>query len=128
MAAFAIVALAFAYDAARVTVPALQVWKNEYDDHSPEIREEATVASLGFDPDTWDRLDEALGEGDRYHVLAEVGYQHEIRNYAGYRLLPAVQVPEPEDANLVVYWQLPPPAGEECADVGQDVCVLRRPS
>ena len=109
-------------------MPQLDAWRETYAAQEPERRELEALLSLGFEVDTWERLRRSLREGDRYYVAAAVPYQHEIRNYAGYALLPAVRATDVENANVVVYWQLDPPAGQPCVDVGQDVCVLRRRS
>jgi hypothetical protein len=127
-AVFAAAALLSADRSARIVLPELDAWRDDYRQLAPIERERAVLRSLGFKVPTWVRLRESLGEGDRYHVLAKVGYQHEIRNYASYALLPAIQVPRLEQADVVVYWQLEPPSGRKCVDVGQDVCVLRRRS
>jgi hypothetical protein len=125
---FAAAALVSAIGSARVVVPQLDAWRETYSEYDPERRENEALLSLGFEVETWERLRRLVREGDRYYVAAIVPYQHEIRNYAGYALLPAVRAADIESANVVVYWQLDPPAGPPCEDVGQDVCVLRRPS
>ena len=66
---------------------------------------EATLASRLRDDPVADCTDSAsrsgsscvgsVGEGDRYAVVAEGDGQHEIRNYAAYTLLPAIQVATP---------------------------------
>lgn len=111
-----------------MVVPQLDEWRETYSEQTPERREQEALLSLGFEVETWERLQQAVRDGDRYYVAAIVPYQHEIRNYAGYALLPAVRAPDLESANVVVYWQLDPQAGLPCVDVGQDVCVHRRPS
>jgi hypothetical protein len=126
--AFAIAALGSAASSARVVVPQLDSLRERYGPLEPASREQAAVASLGFDVRMWERLSRSVREGDRYNVVADVPYQHEIRNYAGYALLPAIQVADPEDANVVVYWQEDPPAGADCTGIGDGVCVLRRQS
>jgi hypothetical protein len=123
---FAGVALVSAVAGIRVVVPELNEWRMTYSELEPERRELEPLLSLGFEVDTWRRLRQALRPGDRYLVLAEVPYEHEIRNYAGYALLPSVLVAKPQDADAVVYWQLDPPAGRPCVDIGPDVCVVRR--
>jgi hypothetical protein len=123
---FAGAALVSAVGGARVVVPQLDEWRTTYSELEPERRELEALLSLGFEVETWDRLRQALRPGDRYLVLAEVPYEHEIRNYAGYALLPSVLVADPQKADAVVYWQLDVPAGLRCVEVGQDVCVVRR--
>jgi hypothetical protein len=125
---FAGAALVSAVGGARDVVPQLDEWRETYSAYEPERRELEALRSLGFEAKTWERLRRNLREGDRYYVAAIVPYQHEVRNYAGYALLPAVRATDIESANVVVYWQLDPPTGSSCVDVGQDVCVLRRPS
>ena len=126
--AFAGAALFSAVAGTREVIPELDEWRETYADYEPERRELEALLSLGFKVDTWERLRRRLREGDRYYVAATVPYEHEVRNYAGYALLPAVRAKDLESANVVVYWQLDPPTGRRCVDVGQDVCVLRRPS
>jgi hypothetical protein len=125
---FAAAALVSAIGSARVVVPQLDAWRKTYSEYEPERRELEVLHSLGFEPETWERLGREFREGDRYYVAATVPYEHEIRNYAGYALLPAVRATDIESANVVVYWQLEPPVGQRCEDVGQEVCVLRKPS
>lgn len=124
---FAAAALHSALTSARVVLPDLDVWRHEYRRLEPIERERAALRSLGFDPDTWVALRVSLSEVDRYHIVADVEYQHEIRNYAGYALLPAVLVPEPEDADVIVYWAQRP-ADQDCVLIGHEVCVVHRPS
>jgi hypothetical protein len=123
---FAGAALVSAVQGARVVVPELDAWRATYSELEPERRELDPLVSLGFEAETWERLRQALRPGDRYLVRADVPYQHEIRNYAGYALLPSVLVADPEQADAIVYWQVDPPASRPCMDVGQDVCVARR--
>jgi hypothetical protein len=117
-----------AVQGARVVVAELDAWRKTYSELEPERREQEPLLSLGFEAETWERLERALRPGDRYLVRAKVPYQHEIRNYAGYALLPSVLVADPQKADAIVYWQLEPPAGRPCAEVGRDVCVVRRES
>jgi hypothetical protein len=126
--AFVLAALGSAATSARIVVPHLGSLREQYAPFEETSREEAITTKLGFQVPTWRRLERSVRKGDRYHFVADVPYQHEIRNYAAYALLPAIQVADAEDANVVVYWQEDPPAGAACADVGQRVCVLRRPS
>jgi hypothetical protein len=58
-------------------------------------------------------------------VIAEGDGQHEIRNYAAYSLLPAIQVLDPADADVVIYYDVEPPR-TGCVSVGGNVCIVRR--
>ena len=127
-AVFAAAALYSALTSARVLLPDLDAWKDEYSRLEPIERERAALLSLGFDTDTWVALRASLRDRDRYHIAAEVEYQHEIRNYAGYALLPAVLVSEPEDADAVVYWAMRPQGDQDCVRIAREVCVVYRPS
>lgn len=127
-AVFAAAALYSALASARVVLPGLDVWRHEYRRLEPIERERAALLSLGFDTDTWVALRASLRDRDRYHIAAEVEYQHEIRNYAGYALLPAVLVSEPEDADAVVYWAMRPQGDQDCVRIAREVCVVYRPS
>jgi hypothetical protein len=127
-AVFAAAALYSALTSARVLLPDLDTWKDEYSRLEPIERERAALLSLGFDTDTWVALRASLRDRDRYHIAAEVEYQHEIRNYAGYALLPAVLVSEPEDADAVVYWAMRPQGDQDCVRIAREVCVVYRPS
>jgi hypothetical protein len=127
-AVFAVVALQSAVTGARVVLPDLDTWQGEYRRLEPIERERAALRSLGFDEDTWAALRVVVLEGDRYHIVSDAEYQHEVRNYAGYALLPAVQVAKPEDADIVVYWATAPPGGRDCALIAHEVCIIRRPS
>ena len=79
----------------------------------------------GFGEPLWIELRRSVGAGDRYAVIAEGGGQHEIRNYAAYSLLPGIQVRDPADADVVIYYGVAAP-GEGCRSVGKEVCVVRR--
>ena len=63
-------------------------------------------------------------DGDRYAVVADGDGQHEIRNYAAYSLLPAIQVTDPADADVVIYYAVH--HQPRLRPRRKDVCVVRR--
>jgi hypothetical protein len=89
-------------------------------------REEEIERALGFDLAVWDEIRQAVGPEDRYTVVSDALEQHEVRNYAAYSLLPAIQVSDPEDATLVLYWATAPPRGSACLRLAEDICLERR--
>ena len=91
----------------------------------PELSDDPVAHLYGFGEPVWIELRDSVGEGDRYAVVAEGDGQHEIRNYAAYSLLPGIQVSDPADADIVIYYGVPPPA-TGCVPVGKDVCIVRR--
>jgi hypothetical protein len=89
-------------------------------------REEAIERALGFDVAVWGEIRQAVGANDRFLVVSDAFEQHEVRNYAGYLLLPAIQVSDPEDATVVLYWATAPPRDSACVRLADDVCLERR--
>ena len=118
-------ALVSAYRGLEVAVPRLDDGRAFWAALAPELRDDPVADLYGFGEPVWVELRRSVGKGDRYAIVAEGDGQHEIRNYAAYSLLPAIQVADPEEADVVVYYAVPPPdAG--CEPVGKDVCVVRR--
>jgi hypothetical protein len=114
-----------AFQGLRITVPRLDDARAYWEALAPELRDDPVAELYGFGEPVWIELRRSVGEGDRYAVVAEGDGQHEIRNYAAYSLLPAIQVSDPADANVVVYYDVQPPA-TGCAPVGKNVCIVRR--
>jgi hypothetical protein len=110
----------------RVVVPALDDWRAAYGPLSEDLRDDPVGHFLGFDDAVWEALSRAVGQGDRYAVVASGDGRFEIGNYAAYRLLPAVRVSDPEHADVVVYYGVEPPPDTGCTTLGADVCVVRR--
>jgi hypothetical protein len=121
----AVAALAVALVGGWFTARKLDDWRTTYGELAPEIRDDPVGVFLGFDDATWEELRRLLERGDRYAVVAAGEGQHEVRNYAAYRLLPAIQVLRPVDAEVVVHYR-PEPAPSGCAPVGKDACIVRR--
>ena len=118
-------ALASALWGARVVVPALDDWRGPYGPLTEDLRDDPVGHFLGFDDAVWESLRRSVGRGDRYAVVAEGETRFEVRNYAAYTLLPAVQVSDPGDADVVIYYDVAS-RDPECTTVGPDVCVVRR--
>lgn len=100
--------------------------RDNYAPLSSEERENEVELALGFGSPLWDKIRSSVRADDRYHVVSDAPEQHEVRNYAGYTLLPAIQVTDAEDATVVLYWANEPPAGSPCVELSPNVCVERR--
>jgi len=109
-------------------IPRLDETRTYWTALDPRVRDDPVAELYGFGEETWRNLRRAIGPGDRYSVVAEGEGQYEIRNYASYRLLPAIMVRDPEEADVVVYWDVVPPKGQECEPMGKGVCAVRRVS
>ena len=120
-----VAALAIAFQGLWIAVPRLDDSRAFSSALSPELRDDPVADLYGLGEPRWVGLRRAVGDGDHYAVVADGDGQHEVRNYAAYTLLPAIQVTDPADADVVVYYAVPPPA-TGCVPVGKDVCVVRR--
>jgi len=120
----ALLALVSAYSGLKTSLPRLDDTRVFWDALAPALRDDPVADLYGFGEPVWIELRNSVGPGDRYAVVAEGDGQHEIRNYAGYSLLPAIQVSDPADADVVIYYGVTAP-GEGCVSVGEDVCVSR---
>lgn len=94
----------------------------------PAEREDEIELALGFDSELWDEIRKSVRADDRFIVVSDAFEQHEVRNYAAYTLLPAIQVSDIEKATVVLYYANDPPAGSQCVLLGRDVCLERRDS
>jgi hypothetical protein len=103
----------------------LDGWRKDYGVLPPSLRDDPVALFLGFDVESWDALQRTLRRGDRYRVVARGPTRFEVRNYAAYALLPAVQVTASEEADVVVYYGPGAPAGR-CMRIGEEVCIERR--
>ena len=110
---------------ASLVVPALDDWRGPYGPLTEDLRDDPVGLFLGFDDAVWESLRRSVGRGDRYTVVTAGEARFEVLNYAAYTLLPAVQVSDPGDADVVIYYEVASP-DPECATVGPDVCVVRR--
>jgi hypothetical protein len=117
--------LASVLGSAWVGIPKLDDWRTRYGPLTPELRDDPVALFLGFDVESWDALQRALGERERYLVVAQGPTRFEVRNYAAYALLPAIQVATQEDADVVVYYGT---AASEasCTRIAAEVCIRRR--
>jgi hypothetical protein len=118
-------ALVSALWGASVVVPALDDWRGPYGPLTEDLRDDPVGHFLGFDDAVWEALRRSVGRGDRYAVVAAGEARFEVRNYAAYTLLPAVQVSDPGKADVVIYYGVAS-SDPECTAVGRDVCVVRR--
>ena len=127
MVVAAVAALGSALYGGWLTARKLDDWRTTYGELALEIRDDPVAVFLGYDDATWEALGGLLHRGDRYAIVASGEGRFEVRNYAAYRLLPAIQVLELSDADVVVHFrqQAPPPG---CTPVGEDACVVRRDS
>lgn len=108
----------------KVGVPRLDDARRFWNELAPSLRNDPVADLYGFGEPLWLELEGSVRRGDHYAVVAVGDGQHEIRNYAAYRLLPAIQVRDPSDANVVIYYDVTPPPN--CVPVVESVCVLRR--
>ncbi len=125
MTGTAIAALASTFWGLKVGLPALNFTRNYWEATPQHIRDDPVAKLYGFGDGRWEQLARSLGEGDRYAVVVQGEGEHEIRNYAAYRLLPAIQVRAASEANVVVHYEV----GEsrsDCTQIGRDICIVRR--
>jgi hypothetical protein len=99
--------------------------RDEYGPLDQAGRESQIEVALGFDSATWERVRSLVHADDRFAVVSDAPEQHEVRNYAGYSLLPAIQVPAAE-ATVVIHYAREPPAEPRCLRLDEKVCVQRR--
>lgn len=128
-----VVALAAAVAALASAVAGLRPVLSTLDDQRRDVlalpktlRDDPVGLYLGLDTEGWRRLETAVGRGDRYAIVSGRPEQHEVRNYAAYSLLPAIQVSDPEAADAVLYYGAEPPPGVECARIGRLLCLAER--
>ena len=119
-------ALVSAVGGAFAGLPELDEWRRDYGAMPESLRDDPIAVFLGFDDDVWETLRQSARKGDRYAVVARGERRFEVRNYAAFSLLPAIQVLDPADADVVIYYQTDPPAGSRCRAIGDGVCLLRR--
>ena len=117
-------ALVSAFWGLKIGLPRLDDTRQFWNELAPSLRDDPVADLYGFGEPVWVELRRSVGAGDRYAVIAEGDGQHEIRNYAAYSLLPAIQVRDPADADVVIYYSVAAPA-EGCLSVGKEVCVVR---
>jgi hypothetical protein len=118
-------ALLSAFGGAWIGVQELDDWQKSYVGVPESLRDDPVGLFLGFDVESWKALERELDKGDRYVVVARGPTRFEVRNYAAYALLPAIQVLPHQDADVVVYYRIESPA-EPCVRIGKEVCVVRR--
>jgi len=123
--AASVAALASVLGGAWVGIPKLDDWRKDYGTLPPSLRDDPVALFLGFDVASWDALQRTLRKGDRYAVVARGPSRFEVRNYAAYALLPAIQVTAPEDADVIVYYGTVGPASG-CERIGKEACIVRR--
>lgn len=96
-------------------------------------REQRAGSHEGLDPRVWAALRRQLHRGDTYLLVTPRGEQRGLvdrgfvtRAYAGYFLLPAVQVTSRRDATAIVFVDAPAPPQAVCTKRGaRSACVLR---
>lgn len=117
-------AIASALGGARIVQVDLEGWRERYGAMEPSTREGEVARSIGLNATAWERLRRLVGVGDRYAIVARAPEQHEVRNYASYLLLPAIQVADVADANVVIYYAPDPPPRPGCIRIGR-MCLVR---
>jgi hypothetical protein len=80
-----------------------------YSPYTPTERKHAAATAFGLDGDIFDFYADFLGRGDRFYVQVDAGHNPDaVRMFAGYYLLPAVEVGDPSRATVVIsYWTDP---------------------
>ena len=127
VACTAIAALASTFWGLKTGLPRLNDERAYWSATPDQIRDDPVAEVFGYGDARWERLARSVGEGDRYAVVAQGEGQHEVRNYAAYRLLPAIQVRMPSEANVIVFYEVGV-SRADCLRVGKDVCIVRRSS
>jgi hypothetical protein len=111
---------------ARVLLANFDDARDRYGRLQASAREDEIERSLGFEVSAWEQLAQSVGADDRYTIVSDALEQHEVRNYAAYLLLPAIQVSTIDDADVVVYYATDPPEPARCVSIGTGICVQRR--
>jgi hypothetical protein len=119
-----VAALLSAFYGLKIGLPRLDDSREYWGALPSTLRDDPVADLYGFGQPLWIALRGSVGAGDRYAVVADDEDQHEIRNYAAYSLLPGIQVSQPADADVVIYYRAPPP-DDGCVSVGEDVCIVR---
>ncbi len=85
------------------------VWRrigSDYRTYAPETavtREHAAATAFGLDGYIFDWYRNFLVKGDRFYVQVDQGHNPDVvRMFAGYYLLPAVEVADPSEATTIV--------------------------
>lgn len=113
---------------ARLAFDRMDTARDYYAELDDTQREREIELALGFDSELWRRLRLSIRADDRFAVVSDAFEQHEVRNYASYVLLPAVQVADVGEADVVLYWADNPPPDVRCARLADNVCLERRDS
>lgn len=99
-------------------------------DHT--TREQAAATHEKFNATDWEFLRRGVRRGDTYLLVTPIGKtgsgvprRYVTRTFANYRLLPAVQVANRRDANVVVFIDAAAPARATCSTVARTACLLR---
>jgi hypothetical protein len=116
-------ALASAAAGLHIAIPALADARRYWSALPASLRDDPVAEIYGFGDATWESIGRLVRPGDRVAIVAEGDAQYDIRNYASYRLLPAIVVLDAASADVVVYHKVDPPAGP-CEPVGKGVCVV----
>ena len=111
---------------ARLSLDRMEFALDTYPPLTQLEREQEIERSLGFDPGLWRAIGASVEDDDRFFVVSDAPEQHEVRNYAKYLLLPAIEVPDADDATVVLYWKARPPGGSACRELEDGVCLERR--
>ncbi|HWE80885.1 MAG TPA: hypothetical protein VG265_04495 [Gaiellaceae bacterium] len=93
------------------------IWHRIASDHNafaalaPIDRLRAPATTIGVEGYTFDWYRNFLVKGDRFYVQVDNGHNpFQVRLLAGYYLLPAVEVAEPSQANVIVSYYTDPNA------------------
>lgn len=108
-----------------IAIQELDDWRASFEDLPASVRADPVPRFLGLDAESWKALQHEVGEGDRYAVVASDSARVEVRHYAAYALLPAIQVTPDQDPDVVVYYGRRR-QGELCLRIGREVCIVRR--
>ena len=118
------VALAASVWSTWIGVPRLADARGYWSNVDAGLRDDPVADIYGLGEPLFEALEQSIRPEDRFLIVADAPEQHEVRNYAAYRLLPAVQVSDAGRADVVVYYKVEPPE-TGCAPLAKDVCLVR---
>jgi hypothetical protein len=104
----ALAALASAGAGLSVTVPALQDARRYWSALPASQRDDQAAQINGFGHVRWEEIARLVAPSDSVAVVARGDAQYDLRNYASYRLLPALVVLDEAMADAVVYDKVRP--------------------
>jgi len=106
--------------------------RHDYADMNETQRDHVAVGAAGLQTEAWDFIRSHVRPSDRYAIETPdrrgEAFHRYMQTFAGYWLLPAVAVAQPDRANALVYIGERGPPGVACLEAPQPVCVRRQGS